>query len=102
MCDEETKKQLEYILDQLNVTEDSQDDGSVISDEDSDENVDDDIEIEEEIDQQDPLISRADEISGFKLLEANYIKRPATMQESERQPTITIDPDDRPITSKSG
>ena len=72
MCEEETRKQLEYILDQLRSKETSSEESSIISDDESDDAVDEDIEIEEEIDEFDPVEARRDELCGFDLLEKKW------------------------------
>ena len=99
-CDEETKKQLEYILDQLRSSDNSE--SSSISDD--DEIVEEDIYLEEEIDQHDPVMARNDELSGFVLLEKLYSYKPA-LAEREKialRPAESEDPDDRPIRPQTG
>ena len=102
-CEEETKKQLEYILDQLR-SPDMSDDSGMISDEETDDTTDEDIYIEEEIDEADPVLARNDEISGFVLLEQRYLCKPIMMHDNTRicnNPDF-VDPDDRPIRPKTG
>ena len=74
-CEEETRKQLEYILDQLR-SPDTSEESSIISDDESDDIIDEDIDIEEEIDESDPVLARNDEMSGFVLLEQKYFSIP--------------------------
>ena len=97
-CDEETKKQLEYILDQLRSSDSSE--SSSISDD--DEIVEEDIYLEEEIDQQDPVIARNDEMSGFVLLEKFYCCKPTLDLKERTVRPDTADPDDRPIRPQTG
>lgn len=103
-CEEETRKQLEYILDQLR-SPDTSEESSVISDDESDDAVDEDIDIEEEIDQGDPVVARNDEMSGIMLLEQRYLSRPMLQQSDHNdshKSSDFIDPDDRPIRPKTG
>ena len=83
-CEEETRRQLEYILDQLR-GEDTGEDPGVVSEEEEEGGEEDDLEevidIEEEIDQDDPVVARRDELAGLKLLQQRYL-RP--------QPTISL------------
>ena len=98
-CDEETKKQLEYILEQLRSSDTSE--SSSISDD--DEMVEEDIYLEEEIDQHDPVMARHDEVSGFVLLERFYSYKPAVVQlERIASRPESEDPDDRPIRPQTG
>ena len=104
-CEEETRKQLEYILDQLRSPDTSEESG-VISDDEADEVVDEDIDIEEEIDHADPVVARPDEMSGRILLEQKYLMRPELLlqqsqYESQNNPDF-VNPDDRPIRPKTG
>ena len=104
-CEEETRKQLEYILDQLRSPDTSEESG-VISDDETDEVVDEDIDIEEEIDHADPVVARPDEMSGRILLEQKYLMRPELLlqqsqYESQNNPDF-VNPDDRPIRPKTG
>ena len=96
-CDEETKKQLEYILDQLRCSDSSE--SSSISDD--DEIVEEEIYLEEEIDQEDPVIARRDELSGLMLLEKFYTSS-ASVEQVEVVGAGTVDPDDRPIRPQTG
>ena len=99
VCEEETRRQLEYILDQLRSTESNSEDNSIISDDESDDAVDEDIEIEEEIDEIDPVVARPDEMSGFDLLEKRYFCPPIVYNDV---PSDFINPDERPIKPKTG
>ena len=99
VCEEETRRQLEYILDQLRSTESNSEDNSIISDDESDDAVDEDIEIEEEIDEIDPVVARPDEMSGFDLLEKRYFCPPTVYNDV---PSNFINPDERPIKPKTG
>ena len=90
---------MEYILDQLRTTESNSEDNSIISDDESDDAVDEDIDIEEEIDEIDPVVARADEMSGFVLLEKRYFCPPIVCHEV---PADFMNPDDRPIKPKTG
>ena len=83
--DPDTKRQLEYILDQLNnqgqqnnhsSTEDEE--VSTISDEEDDESMEEDIDIEEEIDVNDPIAPDPGELFGVEFLEQNYIVETGT------------------------
>ena len=98
-CDEETKKQLEYILEQLRSSDTSE--SSSISDD--DEMVEEEIYLEEEIDQQDPVMARNDEVSGFVLLDKFYSYKPAVVElEKTVSRPLSSDPDDRPIRPQTG
>ena len=104
-CEEETKKQLEYILDQLRSPDTSEESSVISDDEESEELADEDIDIEEEIDDDDPVQARHDEISGFPLLESRYLARPVTILQQENRVCSNpdfINPDDRPIRPKTG
>ena len=83
-CEEETRRQLEYILDQLR-GEDTGEDPGVVSEEEEEggeaEEVEEVIDIEEEIDEDDPVVARRDELAGLQLLQQRYL-RP--------QPTISL------------
>ena len=96
-CDEETKKQLEYILDQLRSSDSSE--SSSISDD--DEIVEEEIYLEEEIDQHDPVVARNDELSGFVLLEKFYSNKVSAVLQEVNRPE-TSDPDERPIRPQTG
>ena len=94
-CDEESRKQLEFILDQLNATDSTSGESSIASDDETDESIDEDIEIEEEIDQGDPVAARSDELGGKVLLQRVYqvpiVEQPKVAQENL---------DERPIKPK--
>ena len=83
-CEEETRRQLEYILDQLR-GEDTGEDPGVVSEEEDEggeaDEVEEVVDIEEEIDEDDPVVARRDELSGLQLLQDRYL-RP--------QPTISL------------
>ena len=103
-CEEETRKQLEYILDQLRAP-DTSEESSVISDDESEDAADEDIELEEEIDEADPVAARHDEVAGLVLLQSRYLVRPAPVLQQENRVCSKPDfvhPDDRPIRPKTG
>ena len=83
-CEEETRRQLEYILDQLR-GEDTGEDPGVVSEEEEEggeaDEVEEVVDIEEEIDEDDPVVARRDELAGLQLLQQRYL-RP--------QPTISL------------
>ena len=86
-------------MDQLRSSDTSE--SSSISDD--DEMVEEEIYLEEEIDQQDPVMARNDEVSGFVLLDKFYSYKPAVVElEKTVSRPLSSDPDDRPIRPQTG